>query len=109
MTLVAELPSPPPTDETSPTSASEHSQGRVDARSTATVDETAVAIHAAPEDFPGQPLGGQTGHVAQQIQAQQPHQPHQPQQPSARRIPLQHVMLHASGIENTAAAANSWV
>lgn len=93
----AELPSPPPTDETSPTSASEHSQGRIDARSTATVEEAVALLHAAPEDFPVQPLGGQTGHVAQQTPAQQP-QPHQPQQPKPCRIPLQYVMLHASGI-----------
>lgn len=88
LSAVAELPSPPPTDETSPTSAS--------AQSTATVEETAVAFHAAPEDFAGQPLGGQAGHVAQQIPAQQPQQPCQSQQLSPYRIPLQQVMLHAS-------------
>ncbi|PTB36820.1 hypothetical protein M441DRAFT_83451 [Trichoderma asperellum CBS 433.97] len=89
---VVDLPSPSPTNEPSPTSASEHSQGRADTQSTATVEETAAALPAAPENFPGQPLGGQIGDVAQQIPVHQPHQP------NARRIPLQHVMLHAATI-----------
>ncbi|KAL7967077.1 hypothetical protein HDV63DRAFT_396696 [Trichoderma sp. SZMC 28014] len=103
---VAEPPSPPHTDETSPTSASERSQGRVDAISTATVEETAAVLHTAPEDFQGQPLGDQTSHVAQQIPAQQPQQPHEPQQPNTHRIPLQRVILHASMILRERASGN---
>lgn len=103
LSAVAELPSPPPTDETSPTSASEHSQGRVYFQSTATVEETAVVLHAAPENFPEEPLGAQIGDVAQQIPAQQPYQPHQPY---TRRVHLQHVMLHATEIVGERASGN---
>lgn len=106
LSAVAELPSPPRTDKTSPTSSSERSQGRVDAISTATVEETAVVSHTSPEDFPGQPLGDRTGHVAQQIPAQQLQQPREPQQPNTRRIPLHHVMLHASTIVRERASGN---
>lgn len=92
LSAVAELPSPSATNETSSTSASEHCQGRLNTQSTATVEQTAVVLHAAPESFPGQPLGSQVDNIAQQIPAQQP------QQPNTRRIPLQHVMLHAATI-----------
>ncbi|KAL6906677.1 hypothetical protein GGI43DRAFT_236964 [Trichoderma evansii] len=89
---VVELPSPSPTNETTSTSAREQSQGRVDTQSNATVEETAVVLHTAPENFPGQPLGNRIDDIAQQVPAQQPHQP------NTRRIPLQHVMLHATTI-----------
>lgn len=90
LSAVVELPTPSPTNETSPTSASEHSQGRVDTQSTATIEETAVVLHTGPENFPGQPLGAQIGDAAQQVPAHQPHQP------NVYRIPLHRVMLHAS-------------
>ncbi|KAL9476887.1 hypothetical protein ACSS6W_006728 [Trichoderma asperelloides] len=92
LSAVVDLPSPSSTNEQSPTSASEYSQGRADTQSTATVEEIVAVLPAASENFPGQPLGGQIGDVAQQIPAHQPHQP------NARRIPLQHVMLHAATI-----------
>jgi hypothetical protein len=103
LSAVTELPSLRPTNETSPIPASEHSQGRVDAQSTATVQETTVVLHAAPENLLRQPFGDQTGDVAPQIPAQYPQHPQQPQQlqqPSLRRIhvPLQHFMLHAASI-----------